>query len=171
MPKSPLPPDPAATAPLFREALSRFATGVTVVTAAYAPKPVGVTISSFAGVSLKPPLILFCLDEKSSALSAFRKNSSFAVHILAEHQEQLAHVFARQGARDWKKIKTRKHKSGALLLEGAMCTLICTLHKKVPAGDHTVIIGRVREIIINEKAPRPLLHTQRRYWTLGKKAK
>ena len=168
MTKNPLPSNNhAVSSALFRDALTRFATGVTVVTAQHLKKPVGVTISSFAGVSLKPPLVLFCLDEKSSALPAFKKSAVFAVHVLADDQEPLAHVFARQGAKDWKKIRSKKHKSGPVILDGVMAVLLCRFSKKHKAGDHHIIVGRVLEISINAKKPRPLLHTQRHYWDLG----
>lgn len=162
-----------ATPAQFRDAMSRFATGVTVVTGfdAREKAKVGVTISSFAGVSLKPTLILFCLDEKARALPAFKSRAVFAVHVLAEDQAHLAHIFARGGNRDWKKIPHDKGEGGVPLLKGAMCTFVCRLHKKISGGDHSIIVGKVLAIDVNAKKPRPLLHTQRSYWALGSKKK
>jgi|SRR6185369_5524255 len=174
MPKNPLPANNRAdsvSGAQFREGLTRFATGVTVITALQGRQPIGVTISSFAGVSLKPPMVSFCLDEKCSVMPAFKNNAVFIVHVLAEDQEHLAHVFARRTGHDWKKLKTKKHKSGAPLLNDVMAVLVCRLKQKHKAGDHTIMVGRVLDITVNNKKTRPLLHTQRHYWALGKQKK
>jgi flavin reductase (DIM6/NTAB) family NADH-FMN oxidoreductase RutF len=152
----------------FREALSRFATGVTVVTLGgkKGGPAQGVTISSFAGLSLEPPLVLFCLDEKARALKAFKKGAVFAVNILAENQKQLAKHFARSGAQVSKKIP--QIRTGAPLLTEASASLLCKLEKKLKSGDHTIIIGRVKKIALHQDNPAPLLHAKRKYWSLGR---
>jgi flavin reductase (DIM6/NTAB) family NADH-FMN oxidoreductase RutF len=152
----------------FREALSRFATGVTVVTVGgkKGTPPVGVTISSFAGLSLEPPLVLFCLDEKSHALRSFKKGETFAVNILAEDQKLYARHFARSGAQVSKKYPSLR--TAAPLLEGSVAAVLCRLEKKIKSGDHTIIIGRVKKIMLNPDNPAPLLHARRKYWDLGK---
>ena len=85
------------TAQSFRDALSRFATGVCVVTAmAEDGTPGGLTISSFTSVSLDPPLVLFCLGRKNEALVRQARGRRFAVNILAEDQEEVSEIFASQ---------------------------------------------------------------------------
>ena len=76
---------------LFRKALGTFATGVTVVTG-LTPKgvPVGVTVNSFASVSLDPPIILICLDNNTGCLKAFCEGERFVVNILSENQQDLS---------------------------------------------------------------------------------
>jgi flavin reductase (DIM6/NTAB) family NADH-FMN oxidoreductase RutF len=147
----------------FRDALSRFATGVTVVSAFVGREktPVGVTISSFAGLSLDPPLVLFCLDKKARTLPAFVKGATFAVNILAENQEALAKHFSRTP--HFKK----SGKLHPLALEGSVATLLCKIEKRTKAGDHHIIVGQVKKIFLHPKNPKPLLHGMRRYWKLG----
>jgi flavin reductase (DIM6/NTAB) family NADH-FMN oxidoreductase RutF len=163
------PPKLSSPGPVhFREALSRFATGVTVVTVGgrKGAPPLGVTISSFAGLSLEPPLVLFCLDEKSRALKSFKKGVSFAVNILAEGQQHYAKHFARSGAQVSKKYPALR--TSAPLLEDTAAGLLCTLEKKIKSGDHTIIIGRVKKIVLHPDNPAPLLHAKRKYWSMGK---
>src|SRR5947209_17980951 len=79
----------------FRRVLGQFATGVTVVTARGKDgAPIGTTVNSFTSVSLKPPLVLWCLAHTSQNIAAFRKASHFAVNILAAGQYALSHRFA-----------------------------------------------------------------------------
>ena len=159
----------AAGPTAFREGLSRFATGVTVVTISGKKEklPLGVTISSFAGLSLSPPLVLFCLDEKARIRPVFKTGATFAVNILAETQKRLARHFAHSGAHLSKKIP---HTSvlRTPFLEEAAAVLLCKLEKKLKNGDHIIVIGRVKKIILHPDNPAPLLHARRKYWNLGK---
>ena len=81
----------------FRDALSYFASGVCVVTAvAKGGTHVGVTISAFTSLSLDPPLVLFCLGNRTKDLKAFTEGRGFAVNILGEDQRQVSELFASQ---------------------------------------------------------------------------
>jgi flavin reductase (DIM6/NTAB) family NADH-FMN oxidoreductase RutF len=79
----------------FKKALSHFATGVTVVTSSTAQGlPVGLTANAFTSVSLDPPMILVCLDNKTGCIKAFSEGKRFAVNILRENQQALSDMFA-----------------------------------------------------------------------------
>ena len=83
----------------FRSALGRFASGVTVVTTrSKDDKPSGITVSSFASVSLEPPLILVCIDKRASIHEILEEGHHFAVNVLAENQEVLSRRFASKDA-------------------------------------------------------------------------
>lgn len=79
---------------LFRQAMSRFATGVTVVTTAFEEQLAGLTVSSFTSLSLRPPLVVVCIGEQTSSAPVIRKAGQFAVNILSEQQEHLSRLFA-----------------------------------------------------------------------------
>jgi len=80
----------------FREALGRFVTGVTIVTAAdRTGAPVGVTVSSYNSVSLDPPLVLWSLAKTSRSLKAFREAKAYVIHVLGRHKQDLALHFAK----------------------------------------------------------------------------
>ncbi len=153
----------------FRTALSRFATGVTVVTAMQSGKPVGITISSFTSVSLEPLLILFCLDNKSQLLGGFLKGSAFAVHILSEKQADLARFFASKARHSWHNIPHKISAKDLPILDDVMAALVCKVQSVTAGGDHAIILAQVESLTINEKKRKPLLYTQRHYFRLGRK--
>lgn len=155
-------------APTFRTALSRFASGVTVVTLAGSTANVGITISSFASLSLDPPLIMFALDKKARLHARFKKGLRFAVHILAEDQKKLAEFYAGRIVHTIRK-KDFRMEDNLPLLNGALAILHCHVKALQPGGDHTIILGAVEKIDVDESRKKPLLHTQRHYFKLGRK--
>lgn len=128
----------------LRAAFGRFMTGVTVVTSRCANgTPIGFTANSFTSVSLDPPLLLVCPGQHLSSYGDFQKTSHFAVSILAEGQEAIANRFAssksdRFGPKDW-----RDGAADMPLIDGRAAGFVCEVFTRVPAGDHTVLMGRV----------------------------
>ncbi|MEM8578894.1 MAG: flavin reductase family protein [Pseudomonadota bacterium] len=133
----------------LRRAFSRFGTGVTVVTCTSpALGPLGFTANSFSSVSLTPPLILWSIGRDAVRHDPFAEAQDFAIHILADDQQDLAEHFVRNGGDfdqfDW-------HDAGGVpYLEGCLARLACTRHEAVAAGDHTILIGRVTAIAQRE---------------------
>jgi flavin reductase (DIM6/NTAB) family NADH-FMN oxidoreductase RutF len=130
----------------FRRVLGQFATGVTIVTTRGKDGlPAGVTVNSFTSVSLKPPLVLWCLTRQSQSLSVFRKASHFAVNILAADQHALSRKFA-SGARDkFDGVEYEEGKAGVPLLKGVTARLICRKLRRLDGGDHDIFLGKVEE--------------------------
>lgn len=129
----------------FRQALSRFSSGVTVVTG-LSPDgtPVGVTVSAFSSVSLVPPLILICLDKTTTNLDVFTKGQKFAVNILAAGQEDVSNAFAFPGpVAPFERFPNINQGEGAPVLNGVLANLQCTREAVYPGGDHEIILGRV----------------------------
>lgn len=137
----------------LRRIFSAFATGVTVVTA-YDEKgaPIGITANSLSSVSLDPPLILWCLDNRSRHLSAFSKGSPFAIHILSEAQENVAREFARSGAYS---LPHRDDNTPGFAprIEGVLARMECRVAALHLAGDHTVIIGGITGTEVTDSPP------------------
>ena len=142
----------------FRQALGRFATGVTVVTAERAPGVVhGMTANSFTSVSLQPLLILICVAHQAQLLPLIQKQKRFGVSILKEHQQAISEYFA-QTTEDPKVEKRlgihfRWTKTGIPLLEDALAHLACNVVSEHPVGDHTIFIGEVESLDVNEGKP------------------
>jgi 3-hydroxy-9,10-secoandrosta-1,3,5(10)-triene-9,17-dione monooxygenase reductase component len=106
---------------------------------------VGMTVSSLTSVSLAPPLVLFCPRVTSRAWAAARERGSFAVNILGHQQGELAVRFAGPGDR-FAGLRTLPTDNGIPTLADALTVLVCDLRDEHPAGDHTVVIGRVRGV-------------------------
>jgi flavin reductase (DIM6/NTAB) family NADH-FMN oxidoreductase RutF len=150
----------------FRAALGCFASGVTVITVAIAEAEVhGMTANAFCSVSLRPPLVLVCVDHLAETYLHLRERGEFGVSVLKEDQEALSEFFAdpernpdsayRLG------IEYRKMKSGTPVLDNALTALDCRTVSAHTAGDHTIFVAEVREVSLNEGVP--LLYFRGRY--------
>jgi flavin reductase (DIM6/NTAB) family NADH-FMN oxidoreductase RutF len=149
----------------FRRGLGQFASGVTVVTTKDAlGQPQGLTASSFCSVSLDPPLVLVCVDNRLLARSAIADSGLFAVSVLSESQEAISRRFAAGGADKFTGVDLVPGRSGVPLVSGALCHLECRLAAAHPAGDHTIFVGEVEHL---EATPgRPLLYHESGYHRL-----
>jgi flavin reductase (DIM6/NTAB) family NADH-FMN oxidoreductase RutF len=132
---------------MLRSVCGRFATGVTVV-AAGREVPCGMTANSFTSVSIRPPLILVCVNRNASIHQAVIESGSFAVSILSAHQEHVARYFASRsrprgaaefGSVDWAPAPS----TGAPVIDGAIAWLDCDLAASYDGGDHVIFLGSV----------------------------
>ncbi len=141
----------------FRNALARWATGVSVVTARLGDgRPVGVTISSFSSLSLEPPLVLFCLGKTTANGEAYSGGQAFAVNVLADDQREVSEFFANPARDCFEGVSFRLGVNGCPLLIGCLVGLECTLVTTYEGGDHLIVVGRV-ERIASGSGKEPLL--------------
>ena len=155
-------------AELFKEVMSRFATGVTVVTGADASGvPVGFTANAVTSVSLEPHLILVCADRESESLRVLLRTGSFAVSVLRAEDAKIAQRFSEeirdQRFRQMELVNTRV---GPPTLKNALAWMDCRIWKKVEAGDHVVLIGEVVECGAGP-AGHPLVFFGRKFGTIA----
>ncbi|MEN3316537.1 MAG: hypothetical protein V7605_2771 [Acidimicrobiaceae bacterium] len=135
----------------YRQVLGHFATGVTVVTTADDGRPAGLAVNSFTSVSLAPPLVGFCVARTSTTWPRIRTAGSFCVNILAEDQEDLCRAFAGRSADRFVGVGWRPARSGAPILAGGLAWLDCTVEVEHDAGDHILVLGRVREMGVDHE--------------------
>ena len=147
---------------LFRKALGRFATGVTVVTAQHEGHTHGMTANAFISVSLDPPLVLVSVDNRSNMHRIMQGQSRYGVSVLAENQEILSGHFAGRAVEGLHVPFITRH--GVPLLEGAVAYFVARVVDAHPAGDHTLYIGRVEHFEASDG--RPLLFHGGRYQQL-----
>ena len=150
----------------FRAALGRFSSGVTVVTVETAGGEVhGMTASSFCSVSLRPPLVLVCIDHLAETYLHVRENGRFGVSILREDQDALSEFFAdperNPDAARRLDIRYERMKNGAMVVSGTLANLDCLVVQAHAAGDHTIFVAEVREVSVAEGAP--LVYYRGRY--------
>lgn len=127
----------------FRDALGHFATGVAVVSAAGEGGPLGLTINSFASVSLEPPLILWSLDKASDRFGALMAADRFAVNMLGGGARELAQLLARKGHSRLADEMVWMSALGLPLLTRAIAHFECSVEHRYDGGDHVIFVGRV----------------------------
>ncbi len=138
----------------FRDALSAFATGVTIVTAVDATdKPVGMTASSFNSVSMDPPLILWSVTKSSHGADAFKQAANFSVHILASDQMELSNQFAKTGSDKFSGTGFTLNTEGVPVLPQCVCRFDCSAWACYEGGDHWIIVGLVEALYRDNHEP------------------
>ena len=156
----------AVTGEEFRRACGRFATGVTIATVLDASGvPHGMTVSSFASVSLEPPLILICVGHAATAIEAFRGARYFGINVLGTNQRESSERFARKGHDRFGNTPWHAGATGAPLLEETLAEMECEVGQRLVAGDHDIFVGRMVRARVSEG--QPLVHYASRYRRLA----
>lgn len=148
----------------YKELLGNYPTGVNVVTTIKNDNtPIGLTINSFASVSLNPSLILWSLDKNNYSLEIFKKAKYFAVNILASGQKSIAQLFSKKEVNRFANCSWRLSEYNLPIINDTVGYLECETYEIIEAGDHFIIIGKV--IIMHNSNKEPLLYHKR---TFGK---
>jgi 3-hydroxy-9,10-secoandrosta-1,3,5(10)-triene-9,17-dione monooxygenase reductase component len=137
----------------YRQVLGHFPTGVVIVAS---PGPVGTAIGSFFSVSLDPPLVGFCIGKTSSSWPGIREAGVFCVSVLADDQEDVCRVFAQKGADKFAGLGWSAMSSGSPRINDCTAWIDCDVETIHDAGDHDIVIGRIREMGV-EREGKPLL--------------
>ena len=149
----------------FKNALSSWASGVSVVTTNCDGMLYGLTVSSFTSLSLDPALVLVCIDNRNRFPAMVEGAGGFAVSILAREQEEASNYFASSGrlpTPNFTTIEGAWTESGQPVVKGAAAHIVCRLHELLPRGDHTIVIGEVVEASV-DASRQPLLYWRRGY--------
>lgn len=137
----------------FKDAMSHFTSGVTVVTTEHDGTSYGMTVASFASLSLHPPLVLVCVERTVKTHDALHAAGKFGVSILSSEQAAVSNRFASKSDDKFAGMNVRRGEHGVPLVEGAICTLECRVHSELPGGDHTIFVGEVLDAQMGEGAP------------------
>ena len=161
----------SATQAEFRRAMGCFATGVTIITLDDGGQVHGMTANAFASVSLDPQLVLVCVGHKAQTHAHLHAKKRFGVNVLAENQRAISEYYAdpareSQGfAEAGASFDRTGH--GTPVLHGALAYLECRLHTAQDAGDHTIFIAEVEDVVVREG--NPLLFFRGRYERIRQK--
>jgi flavin reductase (DIM6/NTAB) family NADH-FMN oxidoreductase RutF len=138
----------------FRHALSRFPSGVTVVTTRNAEgHAYGITVSAFCSVSLVPPMVLACIEKITASHDALIEAGEFVVNILHEDQRPISEQFAEPAADKFSNVSTSETASGIPILNDALAVLECRLRHTYDGGDHTIFVGEVERVTAGNGVP------------------
>ncbi len=154
----------------FRKALGCFATGVTVITVEHEGEVHGMTANAFTSVSLDPILVLVCVDHRARTHAHLQAKKRFGVNVLAENQGAISEYYARstethQHAEQEAGARFGRTPHGTPVLHGALAYLECRLRTAQDAGDHTIFIAEVEEVVVHEGDP--LLFFRGKYRGIG----
>jgi len=138
----------------FRKALGQFATGVTIVTTRDSSgRPMGLTVNSLCSVSLDPPLVLVCIDNRSDTHGGFEASGVFGISVLSETQENWSRRFATPGKEKFQPADLIVGETGVALVPGALAHIECRVSARLPGGDHTIYVGEVLRLQVTPGRP------------------
>jgi flavin reductase (DIM6/NTAB) family NADH-FMN oxidoreductase RutF len=145
----------------LRKALGQFATGVTVVTTRAADgSPDGITVNSFASVSLDPPLVLWCLGLSAASYDTFRLSSQHLINVLADDQADIARHFASRGTKRFDGVKWTPTDTGLPRLDGCIGWFVVGIRSRHEEGDHLILVGRIESYEIVHGRPLVFFNSQ-----------
>jgi flavin reductase (DIM6/NTAB) family NADH-FMN oxidoreductase RutF len=158
------------TAAEFRKAMGSFATGVTIITLDLDGEVHGMTANAFASVSLDPLLVLVCVDHKTRTHAHLHAKKRFGINVLSEEQRAISEYYARpvrthERAEQEAGARFDRTMHGTPMLRGALAYLECRLHSSEEAGDHTIFIAEVEDVVVRDGEP--LLFFRGKYQSVG----
>jgi flavin reductase (DIM6/NTAB) family NADH-FMN oxidoreductase RutF len=154
----------------FRKAMGCFATGVTIVTVDLDGEVHGMTANAFASVSLDPPLVLVCVDHKTRTHAHLHAKKRFGINVLGEDHRAISEYYARvershENAEAEAGARFDRTQQGTPMLHGSLAYLECRLQSAEVAGDHTIFIAEVEDVVVREGEP--LLFFRGKYRKVG----
>lgn len=150
----------------FREFMSIYPTGVTIVTTFDNKNPYGLTVNSFTSLSLEPLLILICLKKGKKSHDVIKNSKYFCINMLAKDQEELSRRFADPLIED-KRFEGLEYeiKGHCPIIKGCIGYILCENYGEFDGGDHTIFIGKVIDYFKGEEKL-PLIFYKRGYYTV-----
>jgi flavin reductase (DIM6/NTAB) family NADH-FMN oxidoreductase RutF len=154
----------------FRKAMGCFATGVTIITLDLDGEVHGMTANAFASVSLDPMLVLVCVEHLTKTHAHLHAKKRFGINVLCETQRAISEYYARperthERAEAEAGARFERTRHGTPVLHGSLAYLECRLHSAQDAGDHTIFIAEVEDVVVREGDP--LLFFRGQYRKVG----
>lgn len=161
---------PAIDPGIFRTVLGNYPTGVCVVTGCNENgEAIGLVVGSFTSVSLDPPLVAFLPDRRSASWPRIRACGQFCVNVLAEDQKDLCDNFASKRPDKFTGVAHRLSDIGMPIIDDVVAWIECEIENEIDAGDHTIVLGRVKNLHV-ERDVGPLLFHRGAYGAFSKRS-
>ena len=150
----------------LRDALGLFATGIAIATTTDEGERIGITINSFASVSMAPPLVLFSAAKSLRSYQSFEKSAGFTINLLARDQKDLSARFARAGEEKWRELDAVPGQHGGVILRACLAVFDCKIYQCYDGGDHGIFVG---EVVALRSSPEvdPLVYFKSNYHEIG----
>ena len=146
---------------LFKDTMSKFATGVTIITINTKNKYIGKTVNSFASLSLNPPLVLFSLDHKSTSIKDYKNSNYIGINILSIDQKKISKHFSLKNTK-WNDTNYFLSQNNIPMIKDCIANLNCKKIKTIKEGDHIIFICKIKEIMFDQKK-KPLIYLNSKY--------
>ena len=144
---------------LYKSVMGAFPSGVTIITALDENGGiVGITASAFSALSIDPALVLFCPNYTSDSYPVLRDGKRFAIHLLSAEQQAEAYAFASKGKDKAAGIEWTLSELGNPLLSNAAAIIECELWREYDGGDHAIMVGAVKNLILPQEPPVPMIY-------------
>ena len=153
---------------VWRNTMGQFATGVTVITTLdQEGKPLGMTANAFTSLSLDPPMVLICIDNKSTTLTELTSSKKYCVNILSASQETISRQFAKKGGPEkFDRVEYFRGEIDLPVIQGCLTSVECEISAVVDGGDHKILLGQGVKIHQSETETEPLIFYKGKYKTL-----
>ncbi|BAN47185.1 flavin reductase family protein [Metapseudomonas resinovorans] len=144
---------------VYKHVMGSFPSGVTVITTLDDDgQMVGLTASAFSSLSMDPALVLFCPNYSSDSYPVLIKSKRFAIHLLSGEQQGEAYAFARKGKDKAQGIDWSLSELGNPILANATAIIECELWREYEGGDHAILVGAVKNLIVPEQEVVPMIY-------------
>jgi flavin reductase (DIM6/NTAB) family NADH-FMN oxidoreductase RutF len=150
----------------LREAFGHFPTGVVAIAAELAGERIGIAASTFVPVSLDPPLVSFCVQNTSETWPKLATLPTLGISVLGEGQDEAVRTLSAKTGDRFAGLDTVSSDAGAVFVKGTCMWLESAIEQLVPAGDHTIVIMRIRDIHIHADVA-PIVYHRSTFRRLG----
>lgn len=146
----------------FKKGMRRLLSGVCLVTAEWQGEWVGMIATSVTSVTMEPPSLLVCVDQSASSHAPLSASGAFCVNILGRDAHPVADRFVSgvERSRRFQEGEWRALTTGAPSLAGALAAFDCVVRKQIPFGTHTIFLGEIVNLNLDEIDPDPLLYLE-----------
>jgi len=146
---------------VLRQAFGSFPSGVIAVCALHQDAPVGMAVSSFTSVSLEPPLVSVCVRNTSATWPRLRERRRVGVSVLAENQDRACRDLSGKDGDRFANVDWCSGDGGAVFVRGAAAWFDCSVDDEWPAGDHVIVLLRIRGLATRPDAAPLVFHGSR----------
>lgn len=152
---------------VFKAAMGRFCSGITILAARLDDEVVALTCQSFVSHSLEPPLVALSVSTNSRRYGRIRRVERFCVSILAAGHESICRDLGAFSTGEAARLEWRLTTQGGPFVDGALAVVDCVREQELAVGDHYLIIGRVADVTVGVDAAPPLLYYRSGFYRAG----
>ena len=148
----------------FRATMRKFPATVTIVTAHDGKRDHGMTVTSVTSVSMLPPSLMVCLNNRTLLHEMLVSQANFALNVLSHAHPEISDAFSGKVDPHQRFVTGgwQRDPAGMMVLPSAHANVVCRRMAAIPYGTHTIFIGEVTRAQVDDQT-RPLLYAESSY--------